>query len=129
MRCLEKVRKLNDMMPIGMEWETFVKKISNSLTDGDSKYRFKLLRLIRAEQIKINKHSSAVLGTWCLGHCFSLAGDDLRNFSSVVDKSVKLIVSTRSFLNASVTRSAKLKIICSRIGIKYISIPEEFEDR
>ena len=79
--------------------------------------------------MKINHGSSAALGTWCLGHCFSLAGDDLRNFSSVVDKSVKLIISTRTFLSASNTRVSKLKIICNRIGIKYISIPDAFEDR
>ena len=106
-----------------------LKKISNSLTDGDSKYRFKLVKLIRADQKRINQHSSAALGTWCLGHCFSLAGDDLRKFSSTVDKSVQLIISTRSFLSASMSRTAKLKIIWSRIGVKYISISDAFEDR
>ena len=126
---LEKVRKLNNIMPIGMEWDAFVPKISNSLTDGDSKYRLKMLRLIRTGQMRLTNSSSSALGTWCLGHCFSLAGDDLRNYSSIVDSSIKLIISTRSFLGASSARTAKLKVVCSRIGIKYVTIPDSFEDR
>ena len=48
--ALKRIQHLNKYTPIGMKYENFIPKLSNSLTDGDSKYRFRLLKLLQADQ-------------------------------------------------------------------------------
>ena len=50
--ALKRIQHLNKHKPIGMKYENFIPKLSNSLTDGDSKYRFRLLKLLQADQKK-----------------------------------------------------------------------------
>ena len=129
---LTKIKHLSKLTPIGIDYAEFIRKLSNSLTDGDSKYRFRLLKLLRSDQKEVMEGKDNLVslqGTWCLNHCFSLSGDDLRKHSDIVDNAIKLIIQTRSFINASTTRSARLKVICANLSIKHHLIPEEFEDR
>ena len=127
--CLEKIRKLNEISPIGMEYADFIKKVNNSLTDGDSKYRYTLLKLLRKDQAEVNKGIKTIKGTWCLNHCLSLGGDDLRLKLSIVDRAIKLITSCRTYIHSSSARSSLLKIICNKLKLRYTVIPMEFEIR
>ena len=36
---MDKIRRLNETNPIGMDYGTFIKKLENSVTDGEYKYR------------------------------------------------------------------------------------------
>ena len=122
----------SSLTPMGMDYAEFIRKLSNSLTDGDSKYRLRLHKLLRADQMEVMEGRDnlvSVQGTWCLNHCFSLSGDDLQKYSDTVDNAIKLIIKTRSFINASTARGARLRVICAKLGIKYKLIPEEFQDR
>ena len=125
---LEKIVKLNEKTPIGLEYAEFIKKVSNSLTDGDSKYRYTLLSLLRKDQADVTGMKT-IKGTWCLNHCLSLGGDDLRNSIEMVEKAINLITSCRSFINSSKAHSSALKRICSKLKITYTTIPDDFEVR
>ena len=129
---LLKLKHLHDLTPIGIRYETFIKKLSNSLTDGDSKYRFRLLNLLRADQKEVmggNENYVSIQGTWCLNHCLSLAGNDLRTFSDIVDKAIKHIIAARTFIHGSSIQKNTLRVKCKELGIKCVTIPDEFEDR
>ena len=127
LESLSKIKRLNEYTPIGTTYEMFIKKIANSLTDGDSKYLKRFLTLLRSDQKEaLGGHESlvSVKGTWCLNHCAKLGADDLRQYSSFVDRAIKLIIKVRSFIHQSTTRSSRLKVACKNMGLKYAIIPD-----
>ena len=126
---LVKIRLLNNITPIGMEYAEFIKKLSNSLTDGDSKYRYTLLSLLRKDQAEVTGGLKTIKGTWCLNHCLALGGQDLCRDMSIVSRAVDLLTSTRTIINSSNKFSSNLMIICRQLNIRYTAIPDDFEVR
>lgn len=129
---MDKIRRLNETNPIGMDYGTFIKKLANSVTDGEYKYRHTLVKLLRFDQKKALEDDDSLIsvkGTWCLNHCLKLRADDVRQKSKLADEAVKLIIACRSYIAKSTINSSKLKLICKDLGIKYYKITEEFEDR
>ena len=55
---LEKLAKLKEMQPLGMRWEEFIARLSESLTDGGSNYLYTLFDELVNEQASVLGESS-----------------------------------------------------------------------
>ena len=72
---------------------------------------------------------SSLLGVRCTSHRLTLWGKDCREEIPLIDKVLKLLIDIRTQFNKSINRIATLKILCMKLKIKFVSIPDHFENR